>query len=80
MTPQELADILRHLPPANVPAVRFYLALQENRENVQWLIENKPFIQAALADLEQQIQHARRITYRCKGLRPTPARIPPPGL
>lgn len=92
MTAVQLAAVLADLPPANVPAVKFYLELQQlgppdslnpdadPHGDVAWLLANREFIEAALSDLQQQLDATTEIGNRCQRLQPKAAQLPPAGI
>lgn len=90
MTAVQLAAVLADLPPANVPAVKFYLEMQQLGDSlnpdadphgdVAWLLAHREFIEAALSDLQQQLDATTEIGNRCQQLQPKAAQLPPAGI
>lgn len=80
MTGAELAERLRNLPPADVPAVRLLLELQEPDVEAAMATARRGEIEAALGQLERQLSQTKGIIRRCEDLRPIPSRRVPIGI
>jgi len=79
MNGAELAERLRGVGTANVPAVRLLLELQ-GETDVESVVARREEIEAACAELETQIDAAKGIVERCERLRPVPSREVPAGF
>lgn len=75
----QLAARLVNLPPADVPAVRLLIELQET-DDVEVIMARQAEIDEALTQLEEQLRHTEGVVKRCKALRPAPSRRVPAGI